>query len=156
MTALSICLPRTHLGQVERLSLDLRMIVNSLGGATIEGFHWIYPAPQPSDMRAIFAESFDALDAALSCSALARRAGIPLQIGVHYGIVAREMDDEIGGAMTVASEIGRMCEPGHIVASEAACELAGEHAGLGFDDLGVVHVAGGPASVHLFDVTSRT
>jgi hypothetical protein len=106
----------------------------------------------PAEMRAIFPSATDAFCSAKKLIRDGVDAGVRLQVGVDLGIVVEVEDDDLGGVLVRASEIALVCEPGSILASEAARRSADESAELTYREHGAIDVASASEPVRLFEV----
>ena len=126
--------------------------VQDFGGTTMP--QWNGLVARRAEMRAIFPSATDCFRSARRLIEESVKAGLRLQIGVDFGMAPIQDDDDLGGSLARASEIAGVCEPGSILASEAACESAGESTEHTFHQHGAVQMSGADEVVPVFQVLS--
>ena len=80
-----------------------------------------------SVLKVIFPLAIDAIEAALRHRRRAIRLQVPIQFGVHFGQIERDINGELAGAAAVASDISRFAVAGEVLAItglEVAAEVS--------------------------------
>jgi class 3 adenylate cyclase len=105
---------------------------------TARGIEVDYPGDgklvaEAGEFRVLFPSCDDALNGAREAAKTAADMDVPLQIGVHHGAVHLDDNEEITGAVIVASEIGALARPGEILVSQDVRANIGESSSFSFE-----------------------
>jgi class 3 adenylate cyclase len=132
------------------LQASLRRTIRTLAGRPVEGIKL------GDGILAEFRSAEPAIRCAVTCSAVANDAGLPLHIGVHAGDVIRDQGDIFGGSVNTAARICSQAPAGHVFVSQTIRDLARTSSAFTFRPLGPHALKGIAEPVPLFSVEAAS
>ena len=113
-------------------------------------------------VMAVFPSAADAVYGAVAMQTAAQEhnveadiACLDIRIGIHTGEPVREDDDYFGLPVVIASRLSGQAQGGQILISDVARRVAGQRAGLQFQDHGLLPLKGLADPVHVVEVDWR-